>query len=185
MESPKYYHMNTYHHLYNQGVNKDKIFSDKSDYVYFLRKMVEYKLKYSVKILCYCLMPNHFHLFVKQITTEHEIGKFIGDLTNAYTKGTNKRYGRTGVLFQGRTKSKLIIDKNHYITLFKYIVNNPVRSGLVYLPEDWEYSSAKEYFSYSSIVTDTSEILKIFDKVADFKNLLIQKEERFDYSILF
>ena len=78
MEIPKFYNMNSQHHLYNRGVNRDKIFFDSNDYSYFLRKMKEYKRKYSIKVFCFCLLPNHFHLFVKQMTNEFTVGKFIG-----------------------------------------------------------------------------------------------------------
>src|SRR3990172_2060434 len=151
MDIPKFYNMNSYHHLYNRGVNKGTIFFDDNDYKHFIRKMKEYKEKFLIEILCFCLLPNHFHLFVKQLTNEHTIGKFIGDLTNAYTKGTNKKYKRTGVLFEGKTKSKLVADENYFIWLCKYIINNPVKSGLSNQPEEWKFSSAAEYFNYANL----------------------------------
>ena len=176
---PKFYNMNSYHHLFNRGVNK-------GDYKYFLRKMKEYKEKYSVRINCFCLIPNHFHLFAKQLTNEYTIGKFIGDLTNAYTRGTNKKYSRSGVLFEGKTKSKLITDENYFIWLCKYILNNPVKAGLVSQPEDWEYSSAKEYFDSTDVnLTDTKEILSRYKSVDEFILFVKTEELRFDYSLLF
>ena len=186
MDTPKFYNMNSYHHLYNRGVNRDTIFFEDKDYAYFLRKMKEYKEKYSVMINCYCLLPNHFHLFVKQLTNVHPIGKFIGNLTNAYTKGTNKKYGRTGVLFQGRTKGKLIADEDYFIWLSKYILNNPVKARLVNQPEEWKYSSAKEYFELTnSNLTDKDEILKRFDTIDEFVSFIKTEKVKFDYSLLF
>ncbi len=178
--------MNSYHHLYNRGVNKGAIFFEDKDYKYFLRKAKEYKQKYSITIICYCLSPNHFHLFVKQLTNEYTIGKFIGNLTNAYTKGTNKKYDRTGVLLQGRSKSKLITDENYFIWLCKYILNNPIKAGLVNQPEEWEYSSAKEYFGLTnSGITDKDEMLKRFDSIDEFVSFIKTEKVKFDYSLLF
>ena len=186
MEKQKAYYKNTYHHLYNRGVNKATVFFEDSDYKYFLRKMKEYKEKYFIQIICYCLLPNHFHLFTKQLTDEHTPGKLIGDLTNAYTKGTNKKYDRTGVLFQGKTKSKLIDDESYFVWLCKYILNNPVEAGLVKQVEDWNYSSAKEYINIiPTDLTDTDEILSRFDSIDSFKSFIMNKQEKFDYSKLF
>jgi len=108
MENPKLYYKNTYHHIYNRGVNKGLIFFEQSDYNFFIKKLKEYKRKYLIEILCYCLLPNHFHLFAEQTSDDYTIGKFVGDLTNSFTKGINKKYSRSGVLFQGKNKSKLI-----------------------------------------------------------------------------
>jgi len=186
MEIPKFYNMNSFHHLYNRGVNKNKIFFEDNDYIYFLRKMKEYKEKYFIKIMCFCLLPNHFHLFVRQMTSTHTIGKFVGDLTNAYTRGTNKKYGRDGVLFQGRTKSKLIIEESYFLWLCKYILNNPVKAGLVKQPEEWSYSSAKDYFELSELcITDTEEMLTRFKCIEEFISFIKTEKAKFDYSLLF
>ena len=186
MDIPKFYNMNSFHHLYNRGVNRATIFFEDNDYKYFLRKMKEYKEKYSIRINCFCLLPNHFHLFAKQLTNKYTIGKFIGDLGNAYTRGTNKKYDRTGVLFEGKTKTKLITDESYFIWLCKYILNNPVKAGLVNQPEDWEYSSAKEYFNSTIVnLTDTKEILNRYESIYEFISFIKTEEVRSDYSLLF
>ena len=186
MDTPKFYNMNSYHHLYNRGVNKETIFFEDNDYKYFLRKMKEYKEKYSIRINCFCLLPNHFHLFAKQLTIEYTIGKFIGDLINAYTRGTNKKYGRTGVLFEGKTKSKLIVNESYFIWLCKYILNNPVKAGLVNQPEEWEYSSAREYIDSANVnLTDIKEILSRYKSIDEFISFIKTGEIKFDYELLF
>jgi REP element-mobilizing transposase RayT len=90
-------------------------------------------------------MPNHFHLFVKQTTHDYTIGKYIGDLQNSYTKYINKKYERSGVLFQGPAKTKIIENEDYFIWLFKYILENPCRANFVKYISDWEYSSARDY----------------------------------------
>ena len=125
-------------------------------------------------------------MFVKQLTNEYTIGKFIGNLTNAYTKGTNKKYDRTGVLLQCCSKSKLITDENYFIWLCKYILNNPIKAGLVNQPGEWEYSSAKEYFGLTnSGITDKDEMLKRFDSIDEFVSFIKTEKVKFDYSLLF
>ena len=186
MDIPKYYNMNSYHHLYNRGVNKETMFFEDNDYKYFLRRMKEYKEKYLIRVICFCLLPNHFHLFVKQLTNKYTVGKFIGDLTNAYTRGTNKKYDRTGVLFEGTTKSKPITNENYFIWLCKYIINNPIKAGLVKQSEQWEYSSFKEFIGITNTnIVDKKEILSRFNSVAEFTTFIKTEEVKFDYSLLF
>ncbi len=178
--------MNSYHHLYNRGVNRKRIFYDNNDYKYFLKKLGEYKDKYSVRIICYCLLPNHFHLFIKQLTVENSIGKFIGTLTNSYTKAFNKKYDRTGILFEGRTKNKPIINEDYFLWLCKYILKNPVDAGLTKSPEDWKYSSAQEYFNLDEPdITYTKEILDRFNSKKEFIGFINYDKRQFDYSLLF
>ncbi len=101
--------MKSYFHLFNRGVNGANIYYEKDNYIFFLDRLKKCKDKYDISILCYCLMPNHFHLFVKESSNQDSIGYMIGDLTNSYTKAINKKYNRTGVLFGGRTKKKIIL----------------------------------------------------------------------------
>ncbi|MCK7526229.1 MAG: transposase [Ignavibacteriales bacterium] len=126
MDKPRNFYINTFHHLYNRGAFQQKIFFETNDYEYFLRKLKEYKDKYSIKILSYCLIPNHFHLFVKQTLEEQTISNFISGLTNSYTKVIlNTKYKRNGILFSGKTRSKQIEDDSYFKWVVKYILENP------------------------------------------------------------
>jgi REP element-mobilizing transposase RayT len=152
MEKPRNFEIDTYHHLYNRGAGKQKIFFDENDYKFFVKKLKEYKQKYSIEILSYCLMPNHFHIFIHQTTAELLGSKFIGNLTNSYTKSINKKYKRSGVLFQGRTKNKIFYNEDDFKRVVKYILLNPVKTGLVKKFDEWKYSSAKELIKSSTAI---------------------------------
>ncbi len=144
MNRPRYFQEDTYHHLYNRGANKQLIFFNKYDYNFFIKRMKHYKDQFKLELLAYCLMPNHFHIFIRQTTKGNITSKFISNLTNSYTKSINKKYNRSGVLFQGRTANKIIFDENAFVVLVKYILMNPVKAKLVKKFYYWEYSSAKE-----------------------------------------
>ena len=163
MNQPRFFQEDTFHHLYNRGANKQKIFFDHFDYRFFKKKLYEYKVKYEMEILCYCLMPNHFHLFVGQTEQNKSIGKFIGDLGNSYTKSINKKYKRSGVLFEGSTKSKIVYEESAFMLLTKYILLNPVRAGLCTNFEDYEFSSAKELMGRSVEEITDKKILAYFE----------------------
>jgi REP element-mobilizing transposase RayT len=101
MNKEKKYYKDTYHHRYNRGANKANIFFEKEYYLHFLRKMKHYCNKYNIKILAYCLMTNHFHLFIKQTSD------------------------------CPASKSKLIEDEAYFIWVIKYILENPVEAKMV------------------------------------------------------
>ena len=88
-------------------------------------------------------MPNHYHLTVIPLN-DGEIEKAMQKISTGYTRAINKSLNRTGHLFSGRYKSKLIPDDNYLIHLVRYIHLNPVRAGLVDRLEDWEFSSYRE-----------------------------------------
>lgn len=104
-------------------------------------------------------MPNHFHLFVEQTAHEKSLSDFISGLINSFTKGMNKKYKRSGVLFEEKTKSKLIEDDTYFKWVAKYILTNPVKAKTVNRFDGYEYSSAKEILGIKeSTITDSSKL---------------------------
>lgn len=158
-----------FYHIYNRGVEKRDIFLTPSDYKRFQETLEYYRLspqpmKFSdfkrskssnrlklkdqtevVRILCYCLMPNHFHLLVQQ-TEELGITQVMRKVSDSYTKYFNTKYERVGPLLQGAFKAKLIESEEYLLQLSKYIHRNslPLKmwEGKVY-----PYSSYKNYVS--------------------------------------
>jgi putative transposase len=143
------------YHIYNRGNNRQQIFFREDNYTYYLQKCFKY-IKPLSKIIAWCLMPNHFH-FMMEITEKslqpvRSGGILMPVLTNgfrllqsSYAKGINKQEGRTGNLFQQKTKAKLIRDPEYITAAFNYIHNNPLNAGLVDDLNNWEYSSFMEY----------------------------------------
>ena len=145
------------YHVYNRGNNKQTIFFRDENYLYFLEKVRKY-IYPNCDILAWCLMPNHFHFLIHANDAGCEIinnrplpaSKLVEGFRltlSSYCKAINIQEGRTGNLFQQRTKSKLVLNKqNDYtLTAFHYIHQNPVKAGLAKRLEDWEYSSYKDY----------------------------------------
>lgn len=128
------------YHVLNRGNGKQEIFHDRSDYSAFLKLMKEAKGKFSVEILAYCLMPNHFHMLIMP-SEANELSKYMQWLLTSHVRRYHKHYGTTGHIWQGRFKS-FIIQKNDYLlTVLRYIERNPVRADLVKSAKDWKWSS--------------------------------------------
>lgn len=134
-----------YYHIYNRGAFSLDTFKDKKDYVKFLTKLDEYIEMYGINIIVYCLMPNHFHLLIQEPEQNRSgkhsvIAALMQRLKNSYTKYFCFKYHHSGVVFQGIYNSKVVVYDAYFDHLIEYILNNPVRKGLVLKPEDWPYS---------------------------------------------
>ena len=127
-----------FYHVYNRGNNRQIIFFERENYIYFLRLIREHLIKNSVDIIAYCLMPNHYHLLV--YLRDETLSDAMKSLSLSYTKAINKRFNRSGVLFQGRFQSIHISQTDYLVNLSQYIHLNPVKASLVKQPEEWEFS---------------------------------------------
>jgi REP element-mobilizing transposase RayT len=115
-----------YYHIYNRGNNRQNIFFERENYLHFLRLIGYYFNPQKIRLLAYCLMPNHYHLLV-QCNTE-KLSDIMKSLSLAYTKAINKRFNRVGSLFQGRFQA-ILVDKQEYLThLVRYIHNGEIIS---------------------------------------------------------
>jgi len=133
-----------FYHVFNRGNEKKNIFFERENYLFFLRRLKAGVEKWGVSVLVYCLMPNHFHLLLQEALAGG-ITNLMLTMQTSYAKAINKRYQRVGHLFQGTFKN-ILVDRNEYlIHLSRYIHINPVLAGLAHLPEDWEFSSYRNY----------------------------------------
>ncbi|MDQ7948253.1 MAG: transposase [Pedobacter sp.] len=167
-----------YYHIFNRGHNKSCIFFETENYLRFLSKFEQYVLPHC-EVFAYCLMPNHFHLFLKVIH-KSEFDRGIKNFFISYSKSINKAYERVGSLFQGRYKAKEVTDSNYFTRIITYIHQNPKNALLVKNHEDYFFSSYHHYLN----ATDTTMLTKdpvlawfggiegfIFDHVIDLRSL--------------
>ena len=127
-------------HVIDRGNNRQVVFREEADFVYYLRLLRRYKDELKFKLYHFCLMPNHFHL-VLEPTIEGSLPKIMMRLAVAYSWYFNQRYGGVGHVWQGRYKSSLIDRENYFIWCGLYVELNAVRAGLVSKPGDWRWCS--------------------------------------------
>lgn len=156
-----------FYHVYNRGNNRENVFVEQRNYPYFLKLYAHYILPIA-DTFAYCLMPNHFHLFI-QVKTEEEMmsapdkpyflmkdnvydmtASAFGAFFMAYTKAINKAYNRTGSLFQERFGRKEVTEDRYYTNLIYYIHQNPRKHGFVQDFRDWQWSSYAAMLSSAS-----------------------------------
>lgn len=164
---PRYFQKGSYYHVYNRGNRKDDIFISPRDYERFLRRTKEYKEEFKITILCYCLMPNHFHFLLRQ-DSDIPVTSFMLKLGTSYAKYFNIKYDQVGSLFQDRFKAKLIETDEYLLQLSRYIHRNPIEilpstPGVELI--DYKWSSYSAYLGKNNNdLIDASIILDYFAK---------------------
>lgn len=189
--SVKQYLENRIYHVYNRGVEKRIIFQDEGDYIFFMSLLKDYLSKPEkddvrsdltqeqitkktrrerknfhsrITLLSFCLMPNHFHLLVKQ-TDCNDLSEFMRCLITAYSIYFNYKYDRIGSLFQGRYKGIHVTDDNYLLHLSRYIHLNPLEllGGNIKNLKDYDFSSYHDYLKLKNTKwVNTKPILDYF-----------------------
>jgi REP element-mobilizing transposase RayT len=154
-----------YYHVTPRGNQRDGIFFDVKDREKVLEILKRTKERYGYLLHAYALMDNHFHILIE--TPKANLSQIMQNVNTSYTVYINKRHKRFGHLFQGRFKG-IIVDKETYlIVLTRYIHLNPVRARIVKRPEDYRWTSYREYIGVSKekeSLVDTTETLSCFSK---------------------
>jgi len=187
-----------YYHIYNRGVDGRQIFIKKKDYLKFLRSLRDFnnqsyyeeraqiirrygfkelssflqRIEKVVEIVAFCLLPNHFHLILRQLT-EKGISNFLHKLGTSFTNFFNKEYQRSGRLFQGPYKA-IHIDSNEYLLWLSAYVNGNAEIHKIEKVENYEWSSYKIIFrEKSDLISVKSEIIfKQFIPPKEYENFV-------------
>lgn len=139
------------YHIILRGINRQTIFEDEEDYVRFLQTFEKYRDKCGYEIHAYCLMGNHVHLLIK-ICLE-PLDQIMRRICGSYVYWYNLKYSRIGNLFQDRFKSEPVDNDNYFLTVLRYIHQNPLKAGLVGDIDHYKWSSYKEYLGVAKLVT--------------------------------
>lgn len=190
-----------FYHIFNRGNEKRNIFTKPRDYKRFLQTFYYYQFqgpkqsfsKYAksdlnffrpspekklVDIICYCFMPNHFHFLIKQLK-DSGVSTFLSQISNSYTKYFNTKYTRVGALLQGAFKAVRIETDEQLIHTSRYIHLNPVVSGLVKKPEEYQWSSYLEYVTQNIFFCSIDEVMSLFDSSRKYQEFV---EDHIDYA---
>ena len=195
-----------FYHIFNRGVAQVPVFLCKKDYIQATSSLFFYNssnvpIKFSryktlsiedkesvikkgseltrlVKIVCYALMPNHFHLLVQQIS-DNGISTLLRKFTDSYSKYFNTKYERVGPLFQGVFKSKHIDSENQLVHVSRYIHLNPLTSFVVDEKEflSYEWSSMKDYLIKKSDVIYSEPVLFHFNSPDEYIKFVMNQTD--------
>ena len=151
-----------FHHVTNRGIKGEDIFPGNSEKVQFLEYLKEYSKKLHIRLLAYCVMDNHYHLIIQNLSGR--MSDFLKLVNGSYGMFYRKTHGGKGYVFQNRYHSTLIQEDSYLLTAIAYVLQNPVRAGLVKNFNDYTWSSAGEYYSAGeSHIVDRGYVEGLFE----------------------
>jgi len=205
-----YFETDAVYHIYNRS--NETVFFSRDNYLFFLKKIQKH-IYPICNIICWVLMPNHFHFLIEatnescQNASERHrpdlqlLSKNIGIVLSSYTQAINQQQGRKGNLFAHKTKAKMLNEEyyppsgsnrlagsfgrqpDYATTCFLYIHQNPVTAGLVSRLEDWEFSSFRDYAGFRNGKLVNREIAFEFIDL-DFEHFYEQSKMLVDEKVL-
>lgn len=141
------------YHVMMRGINRQEIFEDEEDFHKFLAILKECKDISEFEIYAYCLMPNHVHLLIK--TGTEPLEQIFRRIGTRFVCWYNRKYQRTGHLFQDRFRSETIENEAQLLTVLRYIIQNPMKAGMEAEPGSYPWSSYYSYAGIPDLITDT------------------------------
>ncbi len=139
-----------FYHILLRGIGQQNIFEDEEDNERFLQTLKRYQDEMNFETHAYCLMGNHVHLLIKDV--KNELDTIIKKLAGSYAYYFNWKYERSGHLFQDRFKSEVVNDDSYFLTLIRYIHQNPQKANIASV-EEYKWSSFQEYLVEENIVS--------------------------------
>ena len=116
------------YHVILRGNNRQKIFYNDDDRIFMLNRIKKYLEQTEIELYAYCLMDNHVHLLIGKANPN--LSKFVQKLATSYAMYFNRKYDRSGHLFQGRFKSEPVESDEYFKTVFSYILQNPCKANI-------------------------------------------------------
>ena len=164
-----------YYHVIVRGIGRQLLFEDAADYRYYLLLLERYSKETEVAICAYCLMENHVHLLVRD--AGGGLPLFMKKMGISYAAFFNKKYDRTGHLFQDRYRSESVTDDAYFLTVNRYILKNPQEAGICRY-SDYPWSSYKLFDDKSSFV-DTSLLSSMLGGYERYDEYLSEESDDF------
>ncbi len=171
------------YHVVLRGINRQDIFYDENDFQRFLETLEQKKSEKQFEVYGYCLMSNHVHILIRE--KNDKISRIMSRIGTSYAWWYNRKYGRSGHVFQGRYGSECVEDDTYLLTVVRYIHNNPVKAKMVSAAEDYRWSSIQEYYGgreYPSGLTEIEFVLgmiheKRTEAIKGFREFMKQENE--------
>lgn len=138
------------YHVINRGNGKAEVFHKPEDYQRFTEMIRESCERLPMRVVGWCLMPNHFHLMLWPFE-DGDLSRWMQWLMTSHVRRYHQHYQSSGHIWQGRFKAFPIQGDMHYLTVLRYVERNPVRAGLVGRAEEWRWSSLHSFGSHPTV----------------------------------
>lgn len=139
------------YHVVNRGNGRATVFHDEDDYHGFVRLLRQAGARVPMRVVGYCLMPNHFHAVLWPLGDD-DMARWMDWLLTTQVGRYRKRYGGSGHVWQGRYKAFPIEQDEHLLVVLRYVERNALRANLVTRAEDWHWSSLRDWLTPPAMV---------------------------------
>lgn len=172
-----------FYHIYNRGINGGQLFFEHQNY-YYLLKLIAEKIKPIADIYSYCLLKNHFHILVRikneievrnmslfknDVEIEKLVSQQFSNTFNSYSQAINKRFSRTGKLFELPFRRKEINTQQQLLNSILYINKNPTKHKIIEDFFKYPYSSVGDILNKNNFFVESREVLGLFDDENNFR----------------
>jgi len=162
-------------HVMLRGINRQDIFNDEEDCIRFIEVLSECKKMSGFKLYAYCIMTNHVHLLIE--TDDEPLSQIFKRIGSRDVYWYNTKYNRTGHLFQDRFKSEPVEKESYFMTVLRYIIQNPLKAGMEEKVGSYRWSSYGSYLGIEDPITDTDFVMGMFQGQKNLLNFLNQQNE--------
>lgn len=164
------------YHVVIRGIDRQVIFEDEKDYISFLSVLLEYKKLTGFKLHAYCLMSNHVHLLIEP--GDESLSNTMKRIEIKFARWYNLKYNRHGYLFQSRFASEPINDEKYYMTVFRYIHQNPMKAGLERRYGEYPWTSFREYMINEPVLVTRERSIGVFGSLENLIDYVEQPMEK-------
>ena len=171
---------NGLYHIVFRGVNKQRIFEETADYEKLKTIIMELKQEMKYQVYVYCFMSNHVHILLKE-KEKGDISLIMKRILTKYARWYNIKYGRSGALIANRYKSKPVDVDEYFMSVVRYIHQNPIRAKITNNLAEYEWSSYKEYITDKTGLSDKDFVLDMIEKDEFIE--FHKKEEELSFTI--
>jgi len=166
------------YHVYNRGSRRSVVFTSAEEYKHFLCLLMKYAALTQHTILAYCLMPNHFHLLIRQ-NGEIPVSRLMKLAVGQYCMWFNARHGFSGRVFETRYKAVMVDRESYLAYIAAYIHLNPFHAHLADDPAQWPYSDCRNWVEGLNLTSNQQDFIdQIYGSCVDYSDFLLNFQQR-------
>lgn len=142
----RYYEENAVYNITCNTYSRQPIFKEKKAAAFLMNILGYYKIVLKFNLYCYCIMPDHLHIIIQPRSAKYNISEIMRHIKGSFARAYNNLIRKNGIIWQRRFFDTILQTEEEFLTRLNYILQNPVRAGIMNEAKEYPYSSARVYF---------------------------------------